>query len=395
MKKETFIDNYYRERHNSDSLKWDALSERFGQADLLPLWVADSDFSTDQHVKEALITRIEHGIFGYSKTPKDYVTAYQGWLDRHEQTQVKEEWLRFSTGVVQALYDLIACFTQESDQILIQPPVYYPFYHAIEDQNRQLIQAPLVNKDEHYYMDFNALEALFTTKEIKLFILCSPHNPVGRVWRKEELHRLFSLCKAYNVLVISDEIHSDLILTNRPFVSALTVAKELEFEQLIVCNAPSKTFNFAGLLNAHMWFPNVQLREAFDHWASTHRQTELSVLGQVAAKTAYTKSDEWLATFLEIVRENEQYIRNELTAAFSDIAISPLEGTYLMWINLADVLNGEAVKTLVQEKAKLAIDFGEWFAKEYDTYIRINLATKPELIHQAIRQLIAAIKGER
>ncbi|MHC9001235.1 MalY/PatB family protein [Enterococcus bulliens] len=393
MDSQTFIETYYQERQNSDSLKWDALVERFGDKDLLPLWVADSDFSTDSQIKQALVERIEHGIFGYSTTPKDYVDAYQGWLDRHEKTQVEARWLTFSTGVVQSLYDLIACFTQEEDAVLIQPPVYYPFYNAINDQKRQLIEAPLKNEAEHYTIDFEQLESIFANQEIKLFIFCSPHNPVGRVWTKDEVTRVMSLCQQYGVFLISDEIHSDLVLIDRPFVSALTIAKEIGFTQLAVCNAPSKTFNFAGLLNSHIWIIDEDVRQRFFDWSKVHRQTELSVLGQVAAKTAYAKSDEWLASFLSVVKINEQYIRQTLRASYPDIEIAPLEGTYLLWIDLAKVSHGE-VKTLVQDKAKLAIDFGEWFSKDYATYIRINLATKPEIIQKAVTQLIYAIDKE-
>lgn len=394
MDSHTFIETYYRERQNSDSLKWDAVAERFGDQDLLPLWVADSDFSTDQQVKQALIERVEHGIFGYSTTPNDYVAAYQGWLDRHEKTQVNAQWLLFSTGVVQSLYDLIACFTQEKEAVLIQPPVYYPFYHAIQDQNRHLIEAPLKNEAEHYTIDFDQLESIFATQEIKLFIFCSPHNPVGRVWTKDEVTRVMRLCQQYGVFLISDEIHSDLVLIDRPFVSALTIAKEIGFTDLVVCNAPSKTFNFAGLLNSHIWIPDANVRQCFVEWSKVHRQTELSVLGQVAAKTAYAKSDDWLASFLSIVKTNEHYIRQTLRAHNPAIAISPLEGTYLLWIDLANVLAGESVRSLVQDKAKLAIDFGEWFSKDYATYIRINLATKPEIIQQAIAQLIQVLDKE-
>ena len=392
MDTKTFIDKYAITRKGTDSLKWDALKERFGSDELLPLWVADADFSTDQAVKDALVKRVDEGAYGYSIRSADYVASYQGWQDRHEGTQVKAEWLIFSTGVVQSLYDLIACFTNEEDGIMIQTPVYYPFFNSVKDQNRRLVEAPLLNDDEDYTMDLVKMEELFKTQNIQLFILCSPHNPIGRVWTKDELKAVVRLCQTYNVRLLSDEIHSDLVVHNHTFVSALTVAKEVGFRDLIVCNSPSKTFNFAGLLHSHIWIPDEALRTQFQKWAKQHRQTEISVLGQVAAKTAYQSSDEWHQAFLQVIEENYLFIKSTLQEALPEITISPLQGTYLAWLNIESVLAGESVKEFIQEKAKLAIDYGEWFSPAYKHYIRINLATTPDIIKQALKQFILAAK---
>lgn len=392
MEQTEFIETYAIQRKHTNSLKWDALEERFGSADLLPLWVADADFSIDHQVKADLIARIQHGAFGYSLSPKEYVQTYQAWQNRHEGTQFQANWLTFSPGVVQSLTDLIACFTTKGDQIAIQPPVYYPFYHCIQDQGRVVVEAPLVNQNGNYRIDFEQLEQLFQTQAIRLFILCSPHNPVGRVWTKEELTHFFQLCQRYQVLVISDEIHSDLVVSSVKFVSAITVAQELGFTELIVCNSASKTFNLASLLSSHIWIPEATLAQQFTDWSKIHRQTELSVLGQVAAQSAYRHSDEWLAAFMAVVEANYEYVKQTLLEHFPTIEISPLEGTYLTWINLASVLNGQTVKTIVQDQAKLAIDFGEWFGKGCQTYIRINLATTPQVIEQAMHQLVTTLK---
>lgn len=392
MDAETFVQTYAISRKKTDSLKWDALEERYGSAYLLPLWVADADFSTDEAVKQALIKRVSEGAYGYTTRASDYVSSYQGWQNRHEGTKVRPEWLFFSTGVVQSLYDLIACFTEEQDKIMIQPPVYYPFFNSIRDQKRTLVEAPLVNNQETYTMDFHQLEMLFQTQDIRLFILCSPHNPLGRVWTKEELVTFFTLCQTYNIRVISDEIHSDLIVFNNQFTSALTVAEELGFSNVIMCNSPSKTFNLAGLLQSHIWIPDETLRATFGEWSKRHRQTEISVLGQVAAKTAYQKSDEWHQAFLKVVEANYLLLKTTLQKELPSVKISPLQGTYLAWLNIETLLKGETAQEFMQQKAKLAIDYGEWFSPDYRQYIRINLATTPENIEQAVNQILLAAK---
>lgn len=388
MKTADFIQTYYQNRKQTDSLKWDALNERYGDEQLLPLWVADMDFSVPISIQEALKERIDHGIFGYSLVPDDYFFAYDGWQRRHEQTKFQKEWLHFTSGVVQGLYDLINCFTDEGDQILIQPPVYYPFFDVIRNQNRQLVTSNLIETAAGYQMDLAHFEQQLTENDIKLFILCSPHNPVGRVWTKDELKALLSLCKKHEVLVISDEIHSDLILTGKSFVSAVTIAEELDcLDQLIVCNAPSKTFNLTSLLNAHIWLPDEELRKQYQTWESQHHQTGISVLGQVAAKVAYETGDEWLSGLLSVIAENYQLLKHQLAEEIPEIKISKLQGTYLAWLDLREWLPNLETKPYVQEQAGLAIDFGEWFSPETKGFIRINLATSPENIATVIKRL--------
>ena len=389
MEAEEFIQTYYRKRKGTDSLKWDALEERYGAADLLPLWVADMDFSVPESVQAALTERIDHGVFGYSFTPTDYFSAYQGWQSRHEQTLFQAEWLHFTSGVVQGIYDLITCFTAEGDQILIQPPVYYPFFDVVKNQKRRLVTSQLIETEAGYRIDFEHFEKQLRENTIKLFILCSPHNPVGRVWEKAELRKLLSLCQKYDVLVISDEIHSDLILPGHTFCSALTIAAELDFlDHLIVCNAPSKTFNLASLLNAHIWLPAENLRKTYQAWEELHRQTGISVLGQIAAQAAYSTGDEWLEGLLSVVEGNYQLLKQQLTTEIPEIKISELQGTYLAWLDLREWLPSLDMKFFIQDQAGLAIDYGEWFSPETKGFIRINLATSTENIETAIKHLL-------
>lgn len=389
MEAAKFIQKYYRKRKGTDSLKWDALQERYDKADLTPLWVADMDFAAPDSVQADLIARMTHGVFGYSLTPADYFSTYLEWQSRHEQTIFQAEWLHFTTGVVQGIHDLIACFTNVGDQIIIQPPVYYPFFDVVNNQQRQLITSELVETEAGYQMDLEHFERQLIENEIKLFILCSPHNPVGRVWTEAELKAILSLCQKYDVLVISDEIHSDLILPGHTFISALTIATELNFlDHLIVCNAPSKTFNLASLLNAHIWLPDQNLRKRYEKWEELYRQTGISVVGQTAARAAYRTGDEWLADLLSVIEGNYQLLTQRLTKQIPEIKISELQGTYLAWLDLRAWLPSLDMKRFNQDEADLAIDYGEWFSPETKGFIRINLATSPEIIETAIRNLI-------
>ncbi|MGF2941142.1 MalY/PatB family protein [Enterococcus xiangfangensis] len=397
MEKAEFIQNYYQQRQQTDSLKWDGLKERYGDGGLLPLWVADMDFSVPSFIQEALKQRIDHGIFGYSLVPETYFSTYQRWQKRHEQTAFQKDWLHFTTGVVQGLYDLINCFTNEGDQVIIQPPVYYPFFDAIRKQNRQLVTSELVETEDGYQMDLADFENKLITNDVKLFVLCSPHNPVGRVWNKAEIKEILRLCKENDVLVISDEIHSDLILPGHSFVSAVTVAEELDFlDHLIVCNAPSKTFNLAALLNAHIWLPDKKLQKKYQTWESIHRQTENSLLGQLAGQTAYDQGDEWLQSLLTVIGQNYQLLKKQLAENIPEIKIHDLQGTYLAWLDLRNWLSTVETKQFIQEQAGLAIDYGEWFSPETKGFIRINLATSPDNIESTVKRLIAVnrkIKG--
>ena len=390
MTTDSFISDYARQRTQTDSLKWDLVDQRFDGKDLLPLWVADMDFAVPAAVTEALHRRVAQGAFGYSIVPKDYVAAYQGWQERHWQTSFQEDWLRFSTGVVQSLYDLLHCFTKAGDAILIQPPVYYPFFDSIKDTKRRIIEAPLLAQGDTYQIDFDAFERKIKEESVKLFIFCSPHNPAGRVWYADEIKQLLAICQKYQVLVIADEIHGDLILPGHRFVSAVTVAASLDFEGVIVVNSPSKTFNLAGLLLSHIWLPSETLQQRYDAWAKQYKQTEVNIFGLTAAKAAYQHGDEWLEHILAVVAQNAETVAHGLRQAVPEVRTAPLEGTYLLWIDMRG-LGIDNLKQLVQDEAGLAVDYGAWFSQAYAGFIRLNLATTPTIIAAALDQLIQSI----
>lgn len=388
MEQQEFLTRYSRDRWGTDCLKWDGVAERYGRPGLLPVWVADMDFAVPEAVQQALTARVKAGIFGYSLVPADYFAAYQGWQSRHFGTKFQKEWLFFTTGVVQGLYDLIDCFTAPGDSVLVQPPVYYPFFEGIKNKHRHLVVSPLQKTAAGYQMDLVDFEDQIIDQQVKLFILCSPHNPVGRVWTATELSEVLAICRRHQVLVISDEIHSDFVSPGQRFVSALSVG---EPEDLIVCNAPSKTFNLATLLNAHIWIPSEKRRTSFAQWTKENRATENSSLGQLAAMTAYQSGDEWFAALQQVIWRNASYLEERFQQELPLAEVAELQGTYLLWVDLSKYQIDD-LPTFMEKEAGLAVDYGSWFAPESQHYIRINLATTPERITQVADRLIHAAK---
>ncbi|MDG0874527.1 pyridoxal phosphate-dependent aminotransferase [Paenibacillus thiaminolyticus] len=392
MEMQKFVDMYSVERRNTRCLKWDALEERFGDPNLVAMWVADMEFKAPKAVSEALVERAEHGVFGYSVTPDSYYEAYFNWQQKRHGIHLEKEWIRFSTGVVQELYNLVNIFTEEEDAVIIITPVYYPFHNAIRDTNRKLVRSELINEDGKYRIDFDDFEKQIVENNVKLFILCSPHNPVGRVWSEEELETVLEICKKHHVFVIADEIHQDIMLGKRKFISALNVKNRTYHDNLVVVTAPSKTFNLACLLNAHTIIPDEKIREKYDQAIKTINQTEKSLMGQIAAEAAYTHGEEWVESLLEVIRHNFNYLKNELEKHAPKAIVTDLEGTYLAWIDLRPYVNCEETKEFIQDKCGLAIDFGEWFSDKCKGFVRLNMATDPKLVELGTQRVITELQ---
>lgn len=393
MDRKKFLEEYSVEREGTGSLKWDALEARFGDADLLPLWVADMEFSIPEVVKDAMKQRVDHGVFGYSFSTPQYLEAVVAWMARRHNERVEKEWLRSTPGIVSLIYWAVNAFTKEGDAIIIQSPVYYPFHNAVKDNNRKLVKSELKHDEKGYYtMDLLDFEEKLKNENVKMFILCSPHNPVGRVWSEEELAAVLALCKKYNVLVISDEIHQDILLNGNKFTSSLSVAKEAFHENLIVCSAPSKTFNMAGLLNSNIIIPDEKLRQEYDAKMKAYNQVELSVLGQSACQAAYNHGETWLSGLLETLEFNFQILKDKFQEGAPKAVVSELQGTYLAWIDLGPYLADLDMKEFMQDRCKIAIDYGEWFSDLSSKFIRINLATSPENVEKAVDNIIREIK---
>ena len=389
---EEFVKNYYVERRNTNSLKWDALEERFGDENLLALWIADMEFKTPECIREDLNKRIEHGVFGYTKLPESYYDAYKKWHKDRYDYEVNKDWIRFAPGIVQAILWVIHAYTKENEAIIRMPPVYYPFANSIRNSKRKLVESPLVEKDGTFKIDFEKFENEIANNDVKLYIHCSPHNPVGRVWTLEEQKRVFEICEKHNVLVLSDEIHQDFTYDKNKQISALSLENGKYNSRLIVANSGSKTFNLASLVHATLLIPDSKIREQFDKYSKKNLGAEPSLLGQIALEAGYREGDNWLNGLKETVIFNYNLLHDTLAQKVPEIIVYPLEGTYLAFVNIEKVLNGKTTKQFIQDECGLAIDFGHWFGEGYNNYIRINLATSPDNMKEAVSRIVENCK---
>ena len=392
MQKEKFLKEYLVERKGTYSLKWDALDKRFGNADLISMWVADMEIKAPKEVIEALKERCEHGVFGYSYVSDEYYNSVINWLKEKHNYEIKKEWLRFTNGVVTAIYCFVNIFTKVDDAILILTPVYYPFHNAVKDNNRKLITCDLKNTDGYFTIDYDEVEKKIVENNVKLFIQCSPHNPAGRVWKEEELAKILEICKKHNVLVISDEIHQDITMKGYKHIPSAIVANGKYADNLITVSAASKTFNLAGLIHSNIIISNDELRKKYDEEIKKINQTEINILGMLATQVAYEKGSEWLENVKEIIEDNFNYLKTELNKHIPEITITNLEGTYLVFLDLRKIIPIDKVKEFIQDKCNLAIDFGEWFGASFKGFIRINLATDPEIVKKAVESIIFEYK---
>lgn len=392
MQKEKFLKEYLVERKGTYSLKWDALDKRFGNADLISMWVADMEIKAPKEVIEALKERCEHGVFGYSYVSDEYYNSVINWLKEKHNYEIKKEWLRFTNGVVTAIYCFVNIFTKVDDAVLILTPVYYPFHNAVKDNNRKLITCDLKNTDGYFTIDYEEVEKKIVENNVKLFIQCSPHNPAGRVWKEEELAKILEICKKHNVLVISDEIHQDIIMKGYKHIPSAIVANGKYADNLITVSAASKTFNLAGLIHSNIIISNAELRKKYDEEIKKINQTEINILGMLATQVAYEKGSEWLENVKEIIEDNFNYLKTELNKHIPEITITNLEGTYLVFLDLRKIIPIDKVKEFIQDKCNLAIDFGEWFGASFKGFIRINLATDPEIVKKAVENIITEYK---
>lgn len=391
MSIEEFCERYSIDRRGTNCLKWDALDERYGDKDLIAMWVADMEFKTPEVVVEAMKKRIDHGIFGYSYVSDSYYDAFIVWEKKEHKYEVNKEWIRFSTGVVTALYWFVNAFTELNDSVIILTPVYYPFHNAVKDTGRHLITSELINTNGVYTIDFENFEKSIIENQVKLFIQCSPHNPVGRVWTEEELDKVLSICKKHKVLVVSDEIHQDIIIGENNQIPSGIVSNAKYSDNLITVTAPSKTFNLAALLSCTIIISNEELRERYDAYVKTVSQTESSIMGLTAAEAAYNHGKEWLDSLLEVIRHNYNHLKNRLNKETPKIIITPLEGTYLAWLDLRGYIEPKDTKVFIQDKCRLAVDFGEWFGKDGMGFVRLNLATEPKYVEAAVDNIIKNI----
>ncbi|MCH5340397.1 MAG: pyridoxal phosphate-dependent aminotransferase [Acetatifactor sp.] len=380
------------DRRGTNCLKYDFARERGKHEDVLPLWVADMDFQTAPEILERLQHVVSHGIFGYSEGKEDYFLAVQRWYIEHFDWQVESSWLVKTPGVVFALAMAIKAFTKEGDTVLLQQPVYYPFSEVIRDNNRVLVNSPLKLVEGHYEIDFEDLEEKIQANDVKLFLLCSPHNPVGRVWQEWELRKLGEICLRHGVLVVSDEIHGDF--TYEGHIHHVFANLSSEFSDITVtCTAPSKTFNLAGLQASNIFISNQKLRKQFKKAVDAAGYSQLNLMGLVACQAAYEKGESWLKALKVYLAENLNFVREYLKEHLPRIRLVEPEGTYLIWLDFRGLGLTEAQREdLIVNKARLWLDSGAMFGVDGEGFERINIACPRVVLQQALEQLEKALK---
>lgn len=375
------------ERRGTGSLKYDFAKKWGMPADVLPLWVADMDFETSSYVVDALAQRLQHGIFGYTESGEGYFAAVKGWMMRRHGWEVQEDWLVKTPGVVFALAMAVKAYTEPGDGILIQQPVYYPFSQVIRDNGRRLVNNPLyLGDDNRYHIDFEDFEQKIVEEKIKLFILCSPHNPVGRVWTEEELCRLGDLCVRHHVIVVSDEIHADFVFRGKHQVFA-NLKKEYE-PISVVCTAPSKTFNLAGLVLSNIFIPDEELRRKFCGQMDGAGASQIGAMGITACEAAYSNGEEWYQAMLSYVKDNIDYISQYTKENLPGVRMVEHEGTYLVWLDFRETgLDEKTLEHKIVHEAKLWLDGGAMFGEDGKGFQRINAACPRKILVEAMERI--------
>ena len=380
------------ERNNTLSIKYDFAKERKKPSDLLSLWVADMDFPVAQEIKDALIERCNHGIFGYSEVKTPYYEVIAKWYQEKFNWSTKKQWLVKTPGVVAAIANAIRAFTNIGDAVLIQKPVYYPFFLTIEDNQRKVVNNSLVYKNGRYEMDFVDFEEKIISHKVKLFVLCSPHNPVGRVWNKEELLKIGDICLKHKVIVVADEIHADFVYQghqHQVFANLKTDYQEIT----VTCTAPSKTFNIAGLQVSNIFIANENLRKKFKQELKKTANADINVMGLIACQAAYSQGEDWLRQVKIYIAENLEYVKTFLRDNLPQVKLVEPEGTYLLWLDFRELnLTEEELEDLIINKAKLWLDGGTMFGAEGVGFQRINIACPQKILIQAFTQLKEALK---
>lgn len=381
------------DRKNTYCLKYDYAVENGKPADALPLWIADMDFGTAPEVVEALKKRAEHGVFGYTMPKKDYFQTVANWFKTRHGWNADPEKFICVPGVVFGICSLIRAVTEVGDSVLICQPVYYPFSTAVTRNKRKLVVSELKEENGRYTVDFEDFEKKIIENKVKAFILCSPHNPVGRVWTREELEKMGNICLKHGVFVISDEIHADFTYEGHKHIMFPTVKKEFE-KTCAVCTAPTKTFNLAGLQISNIYIPDPQVRKKFEDDLDIIAYWEPNIFGVTACHAAYTKGGEWLNQLKKYLKENLDFVRRYLNENLPEIKLVEPEGTYLVWLDCRSLgLSDEELQTLVEQKAKLWLDDGYMFGAGGSGYERINIACPRATLKIALDKLKSAIKS--
>lgn len=380
------------DRRRSGCVKYEGLQKLFGRTDLLPLWVADMDFATPPFIIEAMKKRLEHPVFGYTVVPPDYWKVVSRWIEEHHQWKVEEQWMRFIPGIVKGIGLVVNVFTQPGDKVIVMPPVYHPFFLTPRGNKRQVVWNPLIRHDDgSYSIDFEQL-ALICDEHCKLLILCNPHNPAGIEWDRATLIRLAEFCQQHHLIVISDEIHCDMALFGHkhiPFASVSEQARDIS----ITFQAPSKTFNMAGIVSSYAVIPNEDLRKTFFGWLDANEISSPDIFAPIATMAAYQQGEAWRKELVKYIEGNVMFTENFCREHIP--AVRPLrpQASFLVWLNCRDLhLSHDELVDLFVNKAHLALNDGKMFGPGGDGFMRLNVGCPRAELEQALTQLYAAVR---
>lgn len=381
-------------RQGTDCIKYDLRKEVFGNGDIIPMWVADMDFKTPDFIIKALRNRLDHEILGYSFRPSEYTASISRWLLKRHTWKVENEWICFCPGIVPALNLCTLAFTRPGDSIIVQPPVYFPFFSAVESHGRNLVYNQLAEKDGIWTIDFDSLASTIS-KKTKMIIISNPHNPVGRVWSHEELYRLAEICLKNNIIILSDEIHCDLVLPGFVHTPVARLSPEIS-EITVTCIAPSKTFNLAGLSTSSVVISNPAMRKIFSKNVENLHIGNGNIFGTVASVSAYCEGYEWLTALLDYLSINAGYVMNYCNDLIPEIIPVKPEATYMIWLDCRRMgMQGKELKEFFVQKAGVGMNEGSTFGPGGEGYMRMNLATRLTTVKQAMEQINSAILSLR
>ncbi len=374
-------------RRNTHSLKWDVKEQE------LPMWVADMDFQTASEIQEAIRERAAHGVFGYSIVPEEWYQAYMGWWERRHHFSMEKEWLVFCTGVVPAISSMVRKLTTAGENVLVQTPVYNIFFNSIVNNGRNIAESPLRYDGNTYRMDFEDLERKLSDPQTTLMILCNPHNPVGRIWSREELEQVGELCRKYHVTVISDEIHCDLTSPGQEYIPFASVSENCK-NTSITCMAPTKAFNLAGLQTAAVAVPNPNLRHKVWRGLNTDEVAEPNSFAVEAAVAAFMKGEAWLDSLREYIQENKNFVENFLKKEDLHIRLVPSQATYLLWLDCREMHGsaGEFTQYL-REHTGLYLSEGKQYGENGSSFIRMNIACSRSRLEDGLERLAEGVRG--
>ncbi|OFX50001.1 MAG: cystathionine beta-lyase [Bacteroidetes bacterium GWA2_30_7] len=373
-------------REKTNSVKYDLRSKLFGKADVIPMWVADMDFKTPDFIVEAIRKRTEHEIFGYTFRSEGFCNSIINWIQKRHGWTIEKEWISFSPGVVPALNILVQSLTKPGDKIIVQPPVYFPFFGAVENNGRKMVENQLKLVNGRYEIDFEHLESVIDT-DVKMLLFCSPHNPCSRVWTKEELEKIGDICLKNNILIVSDEIHSDLVFKPNKHFPTASISKQIS-DITITCIAPSKTFNLAGLHTSAVICRNKELLKKYNKFLEDFHLSGGNIFGFEALEAAYNQGDGWLNQLLEYLQSNINFVDDYLQQNIPKIKLIKPEATFLLWLDFRELkLTNKEIKKLLIEKAGVALFDGRIFGKGGEGFQRMNIGCPKEVLEKVLINL--------